>query len=237
MDPLFLQQIPKFDDFVIVPDNKNHQAVVGNFYNLYCEFPHKEHEEIVTKKDIPATMFMLEHLFGAHPEIGMPDQVDVVLEYLKVMYDHPKQALPILVITSKQRKTGKTTFLNFLHMIFGANATTISPADLESTFNESYATKNLVQIDETIINKQGAIEKLKSLTTAKMINMNMKHVSNVPLPAYIKVTIFTNKDTDFIRIDNEEVRYWIRVAPVLKKEDTKTEEKLQSEIPKFLKIP
>ena len=130
MDPLFCNKYRNLMTSLLFQITKNHQAVVGNFYNLYCEFPHKEHEEIVTKKDIPATMFMLEHLFGAHPEIGMPDQVDVVLEYLKVMYDHPKQALPILVITSKQRKTGKTTFLNFLHMIFWSKRHNYKPSRL-----------------------------------------------------------------------------------------------------------
>ena len=38
---LFLDKIPKFDDFCIVPDNFNYTPVYNNCYNLYCEFRHK----------------------------------------------------------------------------------------------------------------------------------------------------------------------------------------------------
>jgi hypothetical protein len=223
---MFLNEIPKFDDFVIEPDNKNYQPIIRNCYNLHSEFQHKEFEGVVDEKDIPATLFMFNHIFG--------EQVKMGLKYFKILYDHPKQQLPILVLYSEARKTGKTTFLNYLLMVFGNNSVLINPEDLTISFNESYATKNIIIVDESIIEKNTTSEKLKSMVTAGAINMNMKHVSNVQLPFYAKVIMGTNK-IDFARIDSAEVRYWVREVPSLEKEDTNTVRKIRAEIPKFLR--
>jgi len=52
-------------------------------------------------------------------------------------------------------------------MIFGDNFIQINPEDLSSQFNSSYASKNIIAIDETVIEKSHASEKLKSIATAK----------------------------------------------------------------------
>lgn len=120
-------------------------------------------------------------------------------------------------------------------MIFGDNYILINPEDLHSQFNSSYATKNIIAIDETVIDKAGSVEKLKSIATAKTISVNQKHVANYMLPFFGKVIICTNKERDFMRIDDEEIRFWVRKVPHIKDIDTKIEDRLRDEIPNFLK--
>lgn len=222
-----LDFIYKYDDFDIMPDNLNYSHSENNFYNLYCQFPHKLHPELVTENDIPYSINLMNHIFG--------DQVELGFKYMKILYEYPKQILPILSLVSNERGTGKTTFLNWIDMIFGDNAVLISPDDLARGFNSIYATKNIVMIDETVIEKSTTVERLKSIATAKMISVSQKYVSEYSIPFYGKVILCTNKENDFMRIDEEEVRFWVRKIHPIKKLNTRIEECLFEEIPRFLK--
>ncbi len=225
----YLKTIPYYDDFIIVPDNKNHKKIYGNFYNLYSPFPFTSHLSEVTEKDFPETAKMLYHIFGEQLEIG--------LKYLKVLYEHPKQILPIFCLVSTERETGKTTFLNWIQQMFGRNTVPIAPTDLSSNFNSMYADKNIILIDETIIDKPTSGEKLKSIATQKTITVNQKQVAQFTIPFFGKFIICTNKERDFMRIDNEEIRFWVRKIKPIKKEirNVAIEDDLKKEIPFFLR--
>lgn len=228
-------QIPKFDDFVIVPDNKNYKPIIKNCYNLYSKFPHKPHTEAVTESDIPVTMGLLKHLFGDSE--GRRDHLKIALIYFKVLYEHPKQILPILCPISKKRNTGKTTFINWVDMIFGNNFVLISPEELTDKFNADFATKNILATDEMFTGERShAVEKIKFLATSKKINVSEKFVSKYSIPFFGKLILCSNKVTDFMRIDSDEIRFWVRRIPEIKgKKNTKIEAELFAEIPKFLK--
>lgn len=58
---------------------------------------------------------MIEHIFGEQYELGM--------DYLQLLYLQPVQKLPILLLVSEERNTGKSTFLNFLKALFQNNVT------------------------------------------------------------------------------------------------------------------
>jgi hypothetical protein len=220
--------IPKFDDFTIELNNIEYTPVVNNCYNLYAHFPHVKHTSDVYHEEIPITIGLIRHIFEEQWELG--------LKYMKLLYEHPKQILPVLVLVSTERETGKTTFLNYLQMLFGENSTLINPHDLMSSFNDGYATKNIIMIDETVIDKAHTIEKLKSIATAKTISVSQKFVSHYSVPFFGKVIICTNKETDFMKIDEEEIRFWVRkIKPIEGKKNTMIEEQLFDEIPKFLK--
>jgi hypothetical protein len=224
----FLQSIPKFDDFIIVPNNKEYSPIVNNCYNLYSEFAHKPIDSEVIDSDIPVSLMFMKHIFG--------DQIETGFKYMKIIYENPKQTLPILTLVSKERETGKTTFINWFEMIFGSNSILIAPEDILKHFNSNYATKNIVLIDETFVEKQSGVEKLKSLSTAKSINVSQKFVSEYSIPLYMKIILCTNKVKDFMRIDSDEIRFWIRPIPIIKgKKNVNIEEDLFNEIPKFLK--
>lgn len=222
---VILNIVKKYDDFVLEPDNENYSPVIktsrGLFKNLYSPFEHKPLES-----DWSTTEMFLRHIFGEQFEQGM--------KYLQCLYLFPKQILPILVLGSTERATGKTTFINYLSFIFGANMNIINPNDLTSDFNGMYSRMNIIAIEETFLDKNASVEKLKSITTAKYISVNQKHIDNYKIPFYGKVIILTNKLKNFAKVDNEEIRFWPRGIPVIEEEDANIEDKLVAEIPAFL---
>jgi archaellum biogenesis ATPase FlaH len=221
-----LKIIPAFDDFIIEPDNSKFEQVIDSCYNLYAPFSHKPSDQESNESQIPVSVSLLKHIFGNQYKMG--------LQYIKLLYQKPKQPLPILCLVSRERQTGKTTFLNWMQIMFGDNFTQINPEDLNSQFNSIYATKNIIALDETVIDKSHAVEKLKSIATAKTISVNQKFVANYSIPFYGKVIICTNKEKDFMRIDEEEIRFWIRKVPVIDSINTNIENDLRNEIPAFL---
>jgi len=217
----FLYEIPIFDDFVIDPNNNGNTNIIHNCYNMYNDFPHTP-----KKGDWKWTFVLLKHIFGTQFKAGMI--------YLKVMYENPKQPLPILVMVSKERQTGKSTFLDWLNMIFGANMVMIEPDVIGSTFNGEYATSNIIAIDETILDKQIAVEKIKSLATKKFISVNIKQVAQFKLPFFGKIIMASNNEDKFMRIDSEEIRFWVRKIESPKTENHNILNDMIAEIPAFL---
>lgn len=223
-----LKLIPKYDDFIIQPDNKNYNRVYGNCYNLYSPFPHILPDRIVSISEIPYSMTVMKHIFG--------DKIDMGLTYMKVLYEHPRQMLPVLTLLSEERGTGKTTFGDWQYILFGENVTTVNPETLNSEFNSSYANRNILLFEEALVEKAAGVEKVKALTTAKMITYRDLYVSGVSIPFFGKIIFFTNKVHDFMKIDENENRFWILyVKPVNGNKNTKIDECLFKEAPLFLK--
>lgn len=217
-----------FDDFTIIPDNTHHCFVHQNCYNVYAPMSHRPVRTEVTEDMIPYSIGLLRHIFQ--------EQFDMGLTYFKVLYEMPRQALPILCLVSEKRGTGKTTVINWLDMIFGDNFILIAPEDLSKSFNSGYTAKNVIAIDEAVVgDRSTAIEKLKSLSTAKSINVNRKFIDDYSLPFFGKFVLCTNKEKDFIRIDEDEIRFWVRKIKVIPNIITDIEKHLAAEIPAFLK--
>ena len=221
-----LSDIPLFDGFTIVPDNKNHREYIDKNYNLYAPMPHVVAEET---GDFPVIKQLMNQIFGA-----WHDQTQLGYKYIQAMYQHPEKILPVLVLVSKERHTGKTTFLNFLNLLFGDNYTMIQPEYITDSFNASYATKNIIGIDEAVFDKTHVFERIKSLSTAKSIVVNQKNVKTYSIPFYGKLVITSNRETDFMRIDQEENRFWVRKIPVFNKMISDMEMKMKEEVPAFL---
>jgi len=213
--------IPKFDDFDIQPNNFEYTPVVRNCYNLYKEFPHTP-----VKGEILWSERLMQHVFG--------DQYNLGLRYMQALYLHPKRLLPILVLVSKERQTGKTTFINWLNMIFGANMVNINPEDLISSFNSIYATSNLIAVEETLIEKAVTVEKLKALATGKFLSVNQKYVSPYKVPFFGKIILASNNEEKFARIEEEEIRFFVRKLSTPKFVNHNVEQNLLEEIPAFL---
>jgi len=222
-----LANIPRFNGFVMVPDNKNFQQVYKGCFNLYSKFPHVSHNIEVTTADIPYSIKLMSRVFG--------DQLQHGLTYMKVVYEYPKQILPILTLISEERGTGKTTVINWMQMIFGENAVQISPETIGKDHNTIYAHKNIILIDEAIADKKETVEKLKHLTTAKYITVNPKFVQEYAIPFFAKFILCTNREKDFAQIDDKEIRFWIRKLDVITELNTAIEDELKKEIPKFLR--
>lgn len=217
----YIYQIPKYDKFCIEPDNFSYQPVVDNCYNLYHPFRHREE-----LGECRWSKIIMEHVFGEQAAIGY--------RYLQCLYLHPRRMLPILVLVSRERQTGKTTFLNWLNMIFGNNMVVINPSDLAGDFNASYACANIIAIEETLIEKSITIEKLKAMSTGKFISVNQKYVNHYKLPFYGKLIMASNNEDRFARVDEEEIRFFVRKLGKPLFENHNIEEELVKEIPAFL---
>jgi hypothetical protein len=217
----YIHDIPKFDSFVMHPDNVDYQPVVDSNYNLYKPFPHEPKQG-----DFPVTKQLMNHVFG--------DQVELGYKYLQVLYLHPTQILPILILVSRERQTGKSTFLNYMSMMFGENYALITPEVLLSSFNGAYAKANIIAVDELMIDKQAGVEKIKSIGTAKQMFINDKYVNSYSIPFYGKLIMCSNKEYDFMRIDQEEIRFWMRKLKTIETINTSIEKDLFNEIPAML---
>jgi len=216
-----LKEINKYDDFVLIPDNRRYDQTCGEFYNLYAPFQHRPAEG-----EWKWTKVLLEHIFGEQYNIG--------IIYLQVLYLYPKQALPVLVLVSKERQTGKSTFIDWLMMVFGANMSLIFPTDLSRTFNGSYSRSNIIAIEETVVDQSHVVEKIKALSTQKTINANLKNVNDFQLPFFGKIILASNNERKFMKVDAEEIRFFIRKINTPSITNHNILNDMVSEIPAFL---
>ena len=123
----YLATVPKYDGFCTVPDHVNYRPIVEKFLNLYESIDHKPMEG-----DFPSIRSLVEHIFGEQYELGM--------DYLQMLYLRPIQKLPILLLVSEERNTGKSTFLNFLKAMFQNNVTFNTNEDFRSqSYQDTYA--------------------------------------------------------------------------------------------------
>lgn len=228
--PRIIDKIEKYDDFTIEPNNKKFEQVVNNNYNLYREFSHTPTKKNnVSELDFYWINTLLEHIFGNQYELG--------LKYMKILYEHPKQKLPILVLASIERSTGKTTFIDFCDMLFGDNSVVINPENISNQFNAPYSDKNIIMIEESKFENMQAIEKIKNLATQKKMLVNAKFVQPYSISFYGKLIITSNDENKFSRVDGNEIRYWVRKIPSLKdKSNHSILTDMKSEIPYFLKF-
>jgi mannose/fructose/N-acetylgalactosamine-specific phosphotransferase system component IIB len=217
----YLKTIPHYDDFVMKPDNIKFESEVNGCLNLYSEFPH-----IPIPGEWLWTQRLLKHVFG--------DQYELGIRYLQILYLYPEHSTVILALVSTERQTGKTTFINWINALFGANVAVISSTDFISSFNSHYASKNIICIEETLLDKKLTIEKLKALATAKFVQINEKFVTPYKIPFFGKIILTSNNEDKFAIIDQEEIRFFVRKLGDPEHKNTAIEDNLIKEIPAFL---
>lgn len=217
----YLNDIPKYDCFCTVPSHTDYRKIIGNAYNLYEPITH--HPE---PGDWSAIDSLLRHIFEEHYEYG--------LDYIQLLYQMPLQKLPILILVSEQRNTGKTTFLNLLKAIFQDNATFNTNEDFRSKFNSDWAGKLLIMVDEVLLSRREDSERLKNLSTATSYKMESKGKDRNEIAFFGKFVLCSNNEHFPIVIDREEVRYWVRKVNPLETDDPFYMKKLVAQIPAFL---
>ncbi|WP_297984869.1 primase-helicase family protein [uncultured Chryseobacterium sp.] len=223
----YLSKIPKYDGFCCIPDNLNFKQNVENFYNIYNEIPFQPVVAKVTIEDLPFTLQFLEHIFGK--------QIDLGLDYLKILLINPTQILPILCLVSKERATGKTTFIKWLKEIFGLNMTYIKGDSFNSQFNSDWASMLLIAIDEVFFDRKEITERLKYLSTTNKDKLENKGKDREEIDFFGKFILCSNNEDNFIQIDENEIRFWILKINPIKTENTEFLNNLKEEIPLFLK--
>lgn len=213
--------IEKYNAFVLVPDHINYSRKINNCYNRYEPLPH-----VPCPGNCSTILAMIKHIFGEQYELG--------LDYIQLLYKRPLQKLPILLLVSSQRNTGKTTFLNFLKYFFGDNSTFISNSDMRSQFNSDWLNKLIVFIDELLLDQRSDSERFKSLSTATTSKIEAKGVDRTEFQVYAKFILASNNELNPVIIDPGETRWWVRKVEPLSKDRVDYPQALKSEIPAFM---
>lgn len=225
----YFSTVPKFDGFCCIPEHLNYQQIVQGFYNIYNEIPfHPSSEMEDLKSKITFSLNFVAHIFGEQLEMG--------LDYLKILLQFPTQILPILCLVSKERATGKSTFIKWLREIFGLNMTYIKGDSFGSQFNSDWAAMLLVAIDEVFFDKKEITERLKYLSTTNKDKLEAKGKDREEIDFFAKFILCSNNEENFIQIDENEIRFWILKINPIKTENTEFLNNLISEIPYFLRF-
>ena len=216
-----LSEIPKYDGFCTVPNHISYQPVIDKFLNLYEPIGHTP-----MPGECPLVLSLFNHIFGKQYELG--------LDYVQLLYTQPVQKLPILLLTSQERNTGKSTFLNFLKALFQGNVTFNTNEDFRSQFNSDWAGKLLIVVDEVLLNRREDSERLKNLSTTLSYKVEAKGKDRDEIAFFAKFVLCSNNEYLPVIIDAGETRYWVRKIDRLQSDDTDFLQKLKAEIPAFL---
>lgn len=218
-----LNYIEKFDGFCSIPSHNDYRRVIKNYYNKYEELDHT-----FLMGDFLKTKAFLKHIFG--------DQYNLGIDYLSILWQNPTQILPILCLVSGERKTGKTTFLNWLKLVFQGNMTINKNEDFRSQFNSDWASKLIVAVDEVLLDKKEDSERIKNLSTAQSYKTESKGVDKVEGFFFGKFILCSNNEENFIVVDKDEIRYWVRKVPSLPDKDENPDllDDLKKELPYFV---
>ena len=217
-----LNYINKYDGFCFIPSHTNFQKMIKKHYNRYEPLSYSLNPDGSWDK----IQQLLLHVFGEHYELG--------LDYLTILWKHPTQVLPILCLVSTERETGKTTFLTLLKLLFENNATLNTNEEFRSRFNSDWAGKLIIGIDEVLLDKKEDSERIKNLSTAKYYKSEAKGKDRAEGEFFGKFVMCSNNEDSFVKIDNHEVRYWVRKVPTLgSNSNPDLVDEIRTEIPSF----
>jgi hypothetical protein len=217
----YISRLEKFDGFCSVPEHINYKRSIGKFLNQYEPINYQPIEGECTK-----IIEFLSHIFE--------EQIEMGLDYLQLLYRKPLVRLPILILLSKERNTGKTTFLNFLKAIFASNMTFNTNEDFRSQFNSDWNNKLIIAVDEALLDRREDSERIKNLSTAMSFKAESKGKDRNEVDFFAKFILNSNNEYRPVIIDEGETRYWVRKISPLKKENNRILNDLKAEIPHFL---
>ena len=222
----------KYNKFCNVIDYIDPKKRIGTSYNMFIK-PDWNPEP----GEWPTTRILLERVFSRKGE----DQFEEGLDWIQKAIIDPRHTLHSLVLTSRSRETGKDTFMDWLQALCGRHNVFIGDIqEFINPFNAQFASKHFICLNELKVTSldKSAIEKLKAYVTQKTVNYHEKQQTPVNIDYYGKIVLATNNVDDFMDIDDEENRFWLREMPILDKKgkdfDPEFVDKLINEIPHFL---
>jgi hypothetical protein len=229
----YIAQFPekqKYKKFVNIVDFVNPIESKGVFYNKFI----KPKWPTITPGPMPTTEKLWRKVFS---EVG-DNQYEDGLDWMQLQLTNPKQMLHCLILGSASREAGKDSFVLWMKMLLGSNNVFFS--DIENflkPFNSPYASKCLIALNEVKFSSinDGSMEKIKQYITQDTVLIDGKFQTPYDLDYHGKMIMLTNNVHDFMKIDDEENRFWLRTMPVLDKNgpdfDPNFMEKLREELP------
>lgn len=235
----FKKYLKYYHGFVNVPSHFHYERIIeregGEFYNRYFPFPH-----VPQKGGYDTILKFIKHIFGneriVHPKTGEEFYSwELGLDYMQLMLMDPTQALPIVVLFSRENQTGKSTFGQLQKKILGDNAIFIGNSDLQSDFNEIYTDKLLAICEETLLERRKDAERIKNMSTAKELTINPKGQKQYTIDFFTKFQFYSNNPR-MVYVTRHDDRYWIIQVPQLPKSDIDPllPAKMEAEIPAFV---
>ena len=216
-----IKHIPKYEAFCNIPSHIEYNMIMHNCFNVYSPFTYEPENG---KCDL--SLEFVRHIFGEHYEYG--------LDYLQLLYQKPTQMLPILCLISYENNTGKSTFVKWLKAIFTQNCTIVGNDQFQDQFNGSWATKLLIACEESFIEKQRVMEKIKQFSTGDKIPLRMMQRDAVEIDFFGKFILCSNKEDKFIIAGAHDDRFWLRKIPTPTNDNINILHELINEIPFFL---
>lgn len=222
-----LPHISKYDGFTLVPSHTDYQQIRGTFYNQYYQLTHQTNEG-----NFDNILKLLNHLFGQ-------SHINFALDYLQILYTKPTQNLPIIVLESFEKNTGKSTFGILLNKIFQENVIKLGNGDLSSDFNGFWLQRLLIIVDETSLDKDAVTQMLKRLSTenGKVVS-NSKNSKQEEIDFIGKFVFCSNQEGKALKIEKDDTRWAVFKVPTLAenglKDDPFMVSKIEKEIPFFL---
>jgi hypothetical protein len=239
----FVRQIAKFDSFTNRPSNNgeyqrtittNHNGIISSLYNLY----HPVDWDPIAG-EWPTIKKFLEHIFSAC-NIYSEIMYEWGLDYLQLSYLFPRQRLPILALVSEDRNTGKSTFLDFLKLIYGANMAILDNQRFNPKFTSHFAGKLFVGVDEGHIplHDKTTKEMIKNTATGKTMWLEAKGTNAESVDNFTHLIFCSNDERNFMQIDAGENRFAVFKVPSFRnagvKDDPDMLDKMRAEVPAFL---
>lgn len=225
--PKIIKHIYKYDDFVLRASHTNYQQNIGTFYNKYHQITHQPKQGT-----FPVISSLIKHLFGE-------PYTEFAFDYLALLYHKPTQPLPIILLESEAKNTGKSTFGNLIYWIFQDNVVKAGNNDLQSDFNSVWVERLVVVVDETQLDKSSVTQMLKrySTETGKVV-INEKNKSQREIDFIGKFIFCSNQEGRALFIERNDPRWAVFKVPTLAEsgleDNPQIEQTIKAEIPAFL---
>lgn len=141
------------------------------------------------------------------------------LDYIQHTFFEPRKKMPVLCFVSKERNTGKSTFLYLMRAIFQENVIVVDSDRLNSQFSGVYSDKLIVGIEEAFVSEKRTEikEKIKNWATNPNMLMEQKGKDASEIKNYMHIIVCSNNETNFMQIDEGENRYAVLKVGVLEK--------------------
>lgn len=222
----FFRNIRKFEGYVNIPSHIDYKEVIEGFFNEYNQISHIQKEG---KFDNITSL--LNHVFG--------DKVDFALDYIQLLYLKPTQRLPIILLESESKNTGKSTFGQLLALIFQDNSAKIGNSDINSNFNAIWVKRLLIILDETKLESNDVMQMVKRFSTESgKVTSNEKNKAQEQVDFFGKFILMSNDEGKALPIEKGEKRFAVFKVPTFAEkgitDNPEIETEFQKEIPAFL---
>lgn len=236
-DKLF--QHKYFENFTIVPDNDENsysrEIRTRDGYRLYNMYYPPTVKQEVGKW--PTIEKLLRHVTAKYCSDTDHSSYEMLLDYFSIAMCAPMQFLPIIILVSKERGTGKSSLLTLIDYMFGKNAVIGGNDLIASKFNTSIRGKLFVCVDESCLGENREVgEALKYMSTTRSIQIEGKGKDKEEYINFAKFVLCSNEVKKAVFVSKDEIRYWVlNVLPWTEEErDVDAAEKMEEEVKYFM---